>query len=309
MKRSIFVIVAAALLAAPYAHAVLLAKDQFLIGTDPSIGHYTNAASLNGQEPATLGWPTPPASAWVAEALDATGNWKTEDGTLTYPSFLAQGGRLDITRGNAGYNWSLGFGREVIRISDQFDGLTEVWGSFLWRSSPGWDGGATLQIDSLLTITFEDDDIVGDGQGPDQEQLSFSGSFGGGAGVQALPSNTLSEGTTHLILFRSLGNFDDDEIDIWIDPDLSQGEPAQGSGDLSVVTNYRVNTENGVTLGNNQGVIKQGTHNGTPAGSTVSFDELHLGTTFKDVAPVPEPGTAALVLLAGLGVAATRRRR
>jgi hypothetical protein len=91
---------------------------------------------------------------------------------------------------------------------------------------------------------------------------------------------------------------------MWLNPDIST-VASIGSGDYNFDTSFGVVTEHN-SFGFYGWALQQ-RFNGI---QTVDIDELRVGTSFEDVAPVPEPATYAIMLgLVGLGLAIYRRRR
>jgi hypothetical protein len=102
-----------------------------------------------------------------------------------------------------------------------------------------------------------------------------------------------------------------DSLDLWVNPSAGALTTFNATGVLAdlgtVSSSVSVATAN-VTFTANSGVYLRADSN-TPA-SYWTADELRIGTSFADVAAVPEPSaTAALAGLAGLGFVLARRRR
>nr|WP_226895579.1 PEP-CTERM sorting domain-containing protein [Luteolibacter marinus] len=84
-------------------------------------------------------------------------------------------------------------------------------------------------------------------------------------------------------------DFDNDLLGLWVDPDGSD-----------TVTSHDVSAA--YTGGNWSSALR------LASGHESTWDDLRVGTTFADVAPVPEPSTG-LLGLAAAGLLFTRRRR
>jgi len=95
-----------------------------------------------------------------------------------------------------------------------------------------------------------------------------------------------------------------DSLSLWINPTDLTTAPS-GAPDLTLSTALQdlsgINTIR--FTGNNT--------NATSAalGGEAIYDELRIGNTFADVAPVPEPTAVALAIMGGTGVLAVIRRR
>jgi hypothetical protein len=143
--------------------------------------------------------------------------------------------------------------------------------------------------------------FVGTPSGLTNYGLRVDGGFTGGAS-QTLPvSPTIAaDGQTHFFgLHLSLSNNGPSTATLYVDPDISSlgtGAAPTGGSTVSFTGGLAFPFES-LALGN-----------AGPVGSTVSFDEFRMGTTWASVSPVPEPST---LFLAGAGLTAllVRRRR
>jgi hypothetical protein len=90
-----------------------------------------------------------------------------------------------------------------------------------------------------------------------------------------------------------------DDLHLWVNPDLSLGEPATGTADASSIGLWNlafdiVSTRAGTTSG--------GTH------GTAFFDEIRTGNRFNDVIPEPASSILALISIAGWALIDGKRR-
>lgn len=118
--------------------------------------------------------------------------------------------------------------------------------------------------------------------------------------VTAQTSGTVTLDTTFLMVLRV--DFDasgaNERLRLYIDPTLGV-EPAVAQIDLLTSTSFQFNALR----------IAAGFTSGPQAAAIGSFDEIRVGTTYADVTPVPEPHVAALLGVALVGVAFSRRKR
>src|SRR4029078_11795721 len=84
-----------------------------------------------------------------------------------------------------------------------------------------------------------------------------------------------------------------DDFYLWVNPDLSLGEPTLGSAGASSVGAFN--------LAFDRISIRAGTASGGNIGEA-NFDEIRIGNTFGDVTPIPEPAALALTLFGLLAV-------
>lgn len=117
----------------------------------------------------------------------------------------------------------------------------------------------------------------------------------------ATTSFTLAANTTYLIVskFRTntgTGGIDEVFLKVFSPTDTVAEPLTDGDWDIST------NGNSSVTLAN----VRLDFSNA--AGQTNQFDELRIGTTFADVAAIPEPTSALLALCGGAGLLLRRRR-
>lgn len=110
--------------------------------------------------------------------------------------------------------------------------------------------------------------------------------FGIAADGDVLGTIPVIAGTTYTIV--GMLDFDNDLVGLWVNPDGTDN-----------ATSYDVSK---TYLGTNWSSALR-----LASGTTTTWDDLNVGTTFADVAPVPEPSTLALAF-AATGLLLRRRR-
>lgn len=247
-----------------------------------------NAGTLAGANGGT-GWTSP---------------W-TQSGTTTVLSTVSPGlsyNQLQVT-GNAMSDTSTG--AQLAYRSYDTTGLMDdgnsVWFSVLYSVSGGGDS----------TIKFFANGTHASANYQTGVGIRIDNNSGIAAdfGVASFTYKGFAHGSNaHLIVGRI--SFSDtagqDRITLWVDPDLTAGTPSDGAAfDDKFGTVSAIWPEGQDAIGN-EVVIRGG-------GSYVGiFDEIRLGTSFADVAPIPEPaaygfGLAALALFMGLRSKRARR--
>jgi hypothetical protein len=116
----------------------------------------------------------------------------------------------------------------------------------------------------------------------------------------AFPSNTANGTGPHFYVVH-LNQTGTPSYTFWLDPDvasLGTGTAPTGGSSFTVTSGTQAFTFNRIRL------AEVDTNSNAP----VQIDEFRLGTTWADVSPVPEPGTAG-VIAAAAGLCLARRRR
>lgn len=209
-------------------------------------------------------------------------------GGLSYGSLVSEGNASEDNVGND----SLGNARP-------FTGVSTSDGTSLWFSSlidptatdnklyNGWfTNESKLNGDDGFGWIFEP---VNDTSATITPYISAEGSA----------SSVFSYGIDDAILVVGRIDFSDtadsDDLRLWIDPTIGGAAPSDASATASFLGGEFVDGGSFFAVGANNG------------GEAV-FDEFRLGNTFSDVTPVPEPHSAALLLVAGALLLVRRRR-
>lgn len=241
---------------------------------------YTAGASLAGQNGGLPGFGT--GAAW----FNTNGSIAVGSSTLTYSdgsSSLIVSGNSASVPATASFNQSL---RDTVSTYDS----GEVWVSWLLKPNDpavgysqfvirqsGADGGGAL---------------VALGNDSNTTDLYFEVN---GARVPLSTGFQLASDETYFFAVNiSYNDTGDETINVYANSDLDAPTNLIGSATASLGAVGRFSILAG--------------SNGTPSGNT-EFDEIRLGTTFAEVAPIPEPASLTLLALGGLAVAGGRRRR
>lgn len=121
-------------------------------------------------------------------------------------------------------------------------------------------------------------------------------------------STVFSTGTTVLVVGAYnlvSGNIQNDTASLWINP----GSLGAGSAPAATLSAFTTAINNDTQSFSSFVWTPQGTGGSTQIPGSLIVDELRVGNSWADVTPVPEPGTFALVVLAGGAFLARRRRR
>ena len=232
--------------------------------------------SLEGQRGSGGGTTT-----WQNSTWDNTDNvWSASSSrSLTYDS-------LNTTTGGG---FSTGDGNQQAFRSFGLQASTGTyWMGYIFNRVSG-SGSSSLGI-SLFNGSNQENSFVGQAGNVNYGFLAFFGDFTSTTPVVS------GEATYLLARYVMDGNTlnPNSVAHYWVNPDISAEPSTVDAANGSGGTNFRAFAFDSMRLGS--------------FGSQGTFDEIRLGTTFGDVAPVPEP-TSALLIGSGLMMALGRRRR
>jgi hypothetical protein len=302
--RSLPALLCALLLGVPVARAELLVYEGFNgYGTGNLIGKQINANTM-GLDTAT-NWATTQPGALTLQATSLTfdPSFITSGGSVTFGTTTTVGAaKLSLTGDYAGTLWMSYLVNLTARGGNASDGIA------LRVTNDNASGGDRFD---LMADTRNSSTNAGVG-------------YDGGTANSTNSGVNLTLGTTYLLI----GSFTN------VGVGLTVGNPGVGTmyaltaaqfasfqaagGTESYLTTTAIGTGAGqVTARISDAAVTTGTFNfrSTDFASMVAvngtgtFDELRYGTTLNDVTTIPEPGTATLLAIAGLGTLATRRRR
>jgi len=285
-------------LLASTAQAGIIAYDPFdtaSVGNEPN-GIYTDNTALNDtSNDATAGGNIIGFTSANAWSINTGSFFRPVTGGLDNGIVDGAGGNARFLRSNTSTD------RLLNRSLPSSVTGTEVYASALLQMdiSNVTSGGAQIGFTGTNLI----------GGGPRIEILwdttnshwDLSTSYEGGSGLktEALQDN-VGSGIMQVVWRMDSAN---DELDIWIDPAGSPTEPGADfsftdfNGDITDITGFSAR----MSWGN----LPTGT-----SGTGFNFDEVTLGDTWQDVAPIPEPSAMGLIaLVAGGGTMIVRRRR
>jgi len=229
------------------------------------------------------------SAGWVDTDPDVTtGSANT---SLAYPadtSLVSSGGRIALTAVDTSITANRGLTTSMSLLPN---------GNVFYSSALVTIGA----IGQTMSVTFQDATNIRWNYG-----INATGNFTAGVAPDQPTQNgatsfVATAGTTYLVVSKirtNTGPMGNDEVFLKVfAPNAQVIEPFSDAGwDVAVNSNSGVNL-NRVNL-----------NFSNPGGQALQFDELRIGTTFADVAGVPEPGKAALLFM-GLACATLRRRR
>jgi hypothetical protein len=237
---------------------------------------YTAGTDVNGSNGGT-GW----ASAWNN---DTAGQWDNTSGSLSYGSLPTSGGKASLTANNAS--------PEIQRTLSNPPLQNSPDAGTLWIS---WihDSTAAGQFNQLR---------LGEGATPNnrvavigahavapgsQTWRLYNGAFG-----SSVDSGIAMTGVQFVVVGINLAT---DEYRLYINPALGESAPGTPSASATFADTDTFDT------------LRYVIHSTTAAGDP-GVDEIRVGTTFADVAAIPEPSVFGLLGLSTAGLALIRRR-
>ena len=264
---------------APVAHASLLVYEPF---------NYTAGSTLDNQgNSSDVGFQT--GSTW--QYGGGTQDINTIVSPLTYTdsngNTLAGSGNavsLPNTNGNAEET-------EYRNLSTIYGASGQTWISLLGQGSTEGSNWAGLSLFNISIIpTTEDQEVMMVGEWSNDWSIVDYPTPGNGVGV-ASTSSAANE--AFLVYQIELGTSTGYTINMWVNPLLGSS--------LSTTPNATYTNTTDTFPGFDQLVL----HSGTQA----TFGQIRIGTSYADVAPIPEPATLGLVAVGGLGLLLISRKR
>ncbi|QNN21288.1 PEP-CTERM sorting domain-containing protein [Planctomycetales bacterium ZRK34] len=290
------------------AKAALMAYDGFISGgatPNTAAGEYETTTGfandeLIGQNPTTTGFDS---TAWTNSSSSYAAHiyYKTDDDQLTYVDSTFRQlntsfGQLDLTR-NSGTGGDV---KQVFRDLDIGNALPDtLYISVLVQLSPSAEfmlRSASTDGSSIRRFNF----------GIDAVGNPFATGSGTGGFTDTNTGITVATDQPHLLVAKLTNDgFESDQIDLYLDPDL------QSEGLNTPVAT--VDGGNFYVGGNGSWTLKDIFFFNNPSddGEYVIMDEVRVGEFWSDVTPftiVPEPATAALMLVPMASLMLRRRR-
>jgi hypothetical protein len=255
--------------------AALIAFDSFdyEAGTD-------NLNAKNGGSGFTAGWS---GTAGVQE-VRAPGS--------TYPNLFTAGNKAFISASNQN--------SRILSAGNIGTADATVWISFIGQRVGAnnvrffglsfYEGDVNTSANERFTIGENSNNVN------DQWGVHFTS-----AGTPRLDAAGTSVNTESLLLARiNYHSAANDDIYLWVNPDLSLGEPALGTANVSSVGLQNVAFD--------RISIRGGTLNGGNIGEA-NFDEVRIGDTFADLLSIPEPASLLLMICGAFCVTSWKHRK
>jgi hypothetical protein len=280
-KYLILPTVAAALVVASSASAALIAYEGFSDAAGTALAGQAANSGL---------------SAWTA----VSGSASNTEGSLTYSTLDVSGNKVSFG-GTAAYYANLS---SLITVGA--NSTYDLWGSFSMTVS-GSTGDAGLSIfhganPTASTAALATFGLVNNGNVRliGGRSMEANGNVGLGTASNDFPVNVQNFYVFKITINTNAGQVE--TASLWLNPTLSAGMTEASLGAAAIANVNLTNT-------GNSGIGAIGLY--STGGNTPIFDEIRLGTSFDSVVSViPEPSAfAAIAGLAGLVLAATRRRR
>ncbi len=264
-------------------NAALSAYEGFDYPTTTVVGTDAGTSSLAGG----IGW----SGGWYQAAATNNGvTLKVVTPGLTYQDLIVTGNAFN-GGGSPNLNGPhLNMFRALSSAVDLSAG--DVWLSFIGLDHQ--PGGRIFALSIYNGTTTSGLDI---GHTTDPNNLDW-GLTTGGVNATYQPSGVLA--TTEAFL---LVNISGGVASLWVNPDLSLGEAGLGAANASIAMSETFTSFDNIRLFG--GGLNATTSNGYGEGL---FDEIRIGTSFADVAPIPEPNSMALLAVGLAGWMVNRRR-
>ncbi len=266
-----------------------LIYEPFASGTTPGDGEYVDGANLGGANPTVSGF----TGGWST----ATQRWITDADGLVYSSgnvSLGSASTGTVMRRISGGGTSSQLSSRSMSSANAYNTPRDYW--FAVLLNPGEVDGA-----EITELRFQ----IDDGGVPININMTGSDLF-----LEGSDQGDVSVGVTTMVLGRVsvavVGNgVGDEDIDFWVNPSDLSSIGALGAATYSTTGNY----QNGQSYGPDNITIEMA----GSVGSNNRVDEFVLTDSFSELQSVayviPEPGSLALVTLAGLGIFAIRSRK
>ena len=260
---------------------IILTGPLLLLGVQPALG------SLLVYEPFDyLPGPLNGGASGIgfSTAWSASNQFLIQSGSLDFPGFAASGNKAQYNIGP-----SSAFANRMLSMTFGADG-TDLWESFRIQvtSTPFF---ASLETGHFSSNGLHIGQLGGGGPGGSTPPLSNWGMDTSGGSGQVLSQIPVVLGQTALLVAHLQFLPGPDHIDLYVNPTTNLAPVAPDA----TKTDLDLGTFNEIDL--------------AVFGGNVLYDEIRMGTTYQDVAPVPEPPPIMLGILGGILMLVLRPRR